>query len=63
MKNMIKDSGKFLLLVLIYSVVFMFINAILPFSDGFKELEASSNPLSLIFLSSVVLGLVLQSVI
>ena len=47
---MIKDILKFLSLVLVYSVLFILANAILPFSVGFKELSSSSNPSDLIFI-------------
>ena len=47
---MLKNLMKFISLIIVYSLVFMIINLILPFSDGFKEMNSSSNPFTLIFL-------------
>jgi len=47
---MIKTFLKLLLATIVYTVVFTIGNAILPYSQGFKELGASGNPMSLFFL-------------
>ncbi|MDR0878252.1 MAG: hypothetical protein LBN21_09375 [Treponema sp.] len=47
---MVKTILKLLLSIGIYSLVFVLANAILPFSQGFRELGSSENPLSFLFL-------------
>ena len=47
---MVKTFFKLLLSVIVYTVVFMIANAFMPFSQGFRELNASGNPMSLLFL-------------
>ena len=41
---------KMLLCVILYTVVFTIANAVMPFSQGFKELGASENPMTLLFM-------------
>ena len=48
---MLKTFFKFVLSVLVYTIVFIAANALLPFSQGFRELETSENPLAMLFLS------------
>ena len=47
---MIKTLLKLLLSAIVYTIVFSAANALLPFSQGFKELNVSENPLNLLFL-------------
>ena len=47
---MVKTIFKFLLATVLFSVLFMAANAILPFSQGFKELGSSGDPMALLFL-------------
>jgi len=47
---MVKTILKLVLLTIIHSLVFMIGNAVMPFSQEFKELGSSGNPLSLLFL-------------
>jgi hypothetical protein len=47
---MAKTFLKLLLSVVVYSVVFMLANALLPFSQGFRELGANGDPTALIFM-------------
>ncbi|MCL2127542.1 MAG: hypothetical protein FWH38_04750 [Treponema sp.] len=46
---MIKTVLKFALAVFVYTVVFSAANALLPFSQGFKDLGAPSDPLGLVY--------------
>ena len=47
---MVKTIIKFLLATVIYTVLFMLANTLLPFSQGFKELSSSGDPMALLFL-------------
>jgi len=47
---MVKTILKIVLATVVYTVLFIFTYALLPFSQGFKELEASGNPLALLFM-------------
>ncbi|GBU27800.1 hypothetical protein R84B8_01341 [Treponema sp. R8-4-B8] len=47
---MIKTFFKLLLATVLFSVLFTVANALMPFSQGFKELGSSENPLALLFL-------------
>ena len=47
---MIKTIFKVLLATVLFSVLFMAANALLPFSQGFKELGSSGDPMALLFL-------------
>ena len=40
----------FLLVVFVYTVLFMITNAVLPFSSAFKNMNANANPMSIVFL-------------
>ena len=46
---------KFMLIVFIYSTLFMFTNAVFPFSQAFKSMNATADPLSAVFLLIVSL--------
>jgi hypothetical protein len=45
-----KTSLKVLLLTVVYTALFVAANAVMPFSPGFKELGASGDPLSLLYM-------------
>jgi hypothetical protein len=47
---MVKTILKLLLAVVLYTVLFVLASALLPFSQGFKELGSSGNPLVLLFM-------------
>jgi hypothetical protein len=47
---MIKTFLKFLLCVALYSVVFIAASAVMPYSQGFKELVVSENPFTMLFM-------------
>jgi len=47
---MIKTFLKLLLATVVYSVLFIVANAVLPFSQGFKELGSSGDPASFLYL-------------
>jgi hypothetical protein len=47
---MVKTFFKLFLSAILFSVLFIAANALLPFSRGFKELGSSGNPLALLFL-------------
>ena len=47
---MVKTFFNLLLSAIVYTVVFMIANAVMPFSQGFRELGASGNPMGLLFL-------------
>ena len=47
---MIKNIFKLLLCIFVYSVVFLVVAAILPYSQKFKELPASDNSLGILFI-------------
>jgi hypothetical protein len=46
----VKTFFKLLVATVLYTVLFIVANALLPFSQAFKELGASGNPMSLLFL-------------
>jgi len=50
---MIKMFFKLLLCIIVYTVVFTIANAVMPYSQGFKELGASENPMSLFYLLGI----------
>ena len=45
-----KTFFKLSLSAIVYMIIFMIANAVLPFSQGFRELGASGNPMGLLFL-------------
>ena len=47
---MIKTPLKFILCILVYAIVFIASNALMPFSQGFKELAASGNSAGILFI-------------
>jgi hypothetical protein len=47
---MAKTFFKLLVLTVLYAVLYIIVNALLPFSKEFKELSASGNPMSLLFM-------------
>ena len=47
---MTKTIFKLLLSAFVYTIVFVLASAILPYSDGFRELGASGNPMDLLFM-------------
>jgi hypothetical protein len=47
---MVKAFFKLLLATVLYTVLFILANALLPFSQGFKELGASADPMGLVFI-------------
>jgi len=47
---MVKTVFKLILLTIIHALVFVIVNAIMPFSQGFKELGASEDPYVLLFM-------------
>ena len=47
---MIKTFFKLTLATVLYTVLFMLANAIVPFSQEFKEMGASGNPMALLFM-------------
>ena len=47
---MVKTILKMVLATVLYAVLFVVANALLPFSQGFKELGSSGNPIALVFL-------------
>jgi len=47
---MVKTIFKFLLATVLYIVLFMVASTLLPFSQGFKELGSSGDPMALLFL-------------
>ena len=47
---MIKTVLKVLLAIIIYTIVFILANVLMPFSPGFKEMGASSDPMGIIFI-------------
>jgi len=49
-KITVKIFFKLLLSAFLFSVLFIAANALLPFSQGFKELGSSGNPMALVFL-------------
>ncbi len=50
-----KRMLKFMLIVFVYSTLFMFTNAVFPFSQAFKSMNATADPLSAVFLLIVSL--------
>jgi hypothetical protein len=47
---MVKTFFKLALATMLYTILFVLANALLPFSQGFKELGASSDPTALLFI-------------
>ena len=47
---MIKTLFKLFLVTIVYFILFLSANALLPFSQGFKELNSSINPMTLLFM-------------
>jgi hypothetical protein len=47
---MVKTIFKFLLATVLYAILFMLANTLLPFSQGFRELGSSGDPMALLFL-------------
>jgi hypothetical protein len=47
---MVKTIVKFLLSIILFSILLILSNAIFPFSQGFRELNSSEDPLALLFL-------------
>jgi len=45
-----KKALKFLLVVFVYSALFTITNMVLPFSQAFRDMNASANPLSAVYL-------------
>ena len=46
---MIKTFFRFVLCIAVYTIIFTLSNALLPFSQGFRELDVSGNPLGILF--------------
>jgi len=47
---MIKTLFKIILCIIVYAIVFIAANALMPFSEGFKELAASENPSGILYI-------------
>ena len=47
---MLKTFFKLLLCIIVYTIVFMMASAVMPYSEGFKELTSSDNPFMILFM-------------